>query len=115
MQTIHDLLMSMTAMLFAIAGMVAIYDMWCEVVSRRSTARGIQPKTQTQSRWKVSLALALVAWIPLLVALAMVIFTSGRVGIRVGEMHATNVQNVARVQAFATQPVHVTGGHVRHR
>ena len=98
MQTIHDLLMSMTAMLFAIAGMVAIYDMWCELESRRSTARGVQPQTKSQSRWKVSLALALVAWIPLLLALAMVIFTSGRVGVRVGETHAAPMRTVAQVK-----------------
>ncbi len=82
MQTIHDLLMSMTAMLFAVAGLVVLHDLWLELESRRSVARGVRVETPKGSRWKVSLTLALLAWIPLLVALCIVVFTSGRVNVR---------------------------------
>jgi hypothetical protein len=115
MQAIHDLLMSMTALLFAIAGMVVLLDLWHELEYRRSLARGIEVEAPSQSRWKVSLALALVAWLPLLVALCMVIFTSGRVAVHLGESDSAQVQDVTRVQAFAVQPSHVAAAQMRHR
>ncbi len=79
MQSIHDLLMSMTAILFVAAGLVVIQDLFHELGYRRSLARGVEGESPVKAHWKVSLALALVAWIPLLAALAIVLFTSGRV------------------------------------
>lgn len=113
MQTIHDLLMSMTAMLFAVAGLVVLHDLWAELESRRSMARGVHVGAPSPSRWKVSLALALAAWIPLLVALAMVVFTSGRVGVRTGETSTAQVKTVARAQA-AAQPARVARQKTGH-
>ena len=115
MQAIHDLLMSMTALLFAIAGMVVLLDLWQELEYRRSLARGIEVEAPAHSRWKVSLALALVAWLPLLVALSMAIFTSGRVGVHLGETDSAQIQDVARVQAFAATPTHAVAVHMRHK
>lgn len=117
MQAIHDLLMSMTATLFAIACIVLLRDMWHEMEYRRSVARGMEVESPSPSRWKVSVALALVAWLPLLVALAMVIFTSGRIGVRMGTTQSAHVQTYARAQAFAVSsaPSRMSAGHGRHR
>lgn len=78
MQSIHDLLMSMTAMLFVAAGLVVVQDLWHELEYRRTQEGPVK------AHWKVSLGLALVAWIPLLAAIAIVLFTSGRVGVHLG-------------------------------
>lgn len=96
MQAIHDLLMSMTALLFAISGMVVLLDLWHELEYRRSVARGISAEAPSSRRWKVSLALALVAWLPLIAALCMALFTSGRVGVRLGKGPTAQVRVVAR-------------------
>jgi hypothetical protein len=76
MQSIHDLLMSMTAILFVAAGLVVIQDLWQELEYRR------KQEDPVKAHWRVSLGLALVAWIPLLAALGIVIFSSGRVHLR---------------------------------
>lgn len=116
MQAIHDLLMSMTATLFAIACIVLLRDMWQEVEYRRSAARGIEIESPSPSRWRISVALALVAWIPLLVALAIVIFSSGRIGVRMGETPTAHVRTYAQAQRFAvsSRPGTVSMSHARH-
>jgi drug/metabolite transporter superfamily protein YnfA len=76
MQSIHDLLMSMTAILFVAAGLAVIQDLWHEVECWR------RQEGPVKAHWKVSLGLALVAWIPLLAALGIVILSSGRVHLR---------------------------------
>ena len=117
MQAIHDLLMSITATLFASACIVLLREMWQEVEYSRSVARGMNVETRSPSQWRVSVALALVAWIPLLVALGIVIFTSGRIGVHMGETATAQVQTYARVQAFgmSSRPLKVSTGHGRHR
>ena len=117
MQAIHDLLMSMTATLFASACIVLLRDMWQEMGYRRSVARGMNVETPSPSRWRVSVALALVAWIPLLLALGIVILTSGRIGVHMGETPTVQVQSYARAQGFAmsSKPLKVSTGHGRHR
>lgn len=96
MQAIHDLLMSMTALLFAISGMVVLLDLWHELEYRRALARGIAVEAPSPNRWKVSLALALVAWLPLIAALCMALLTSGKVGVRVSEAPSAQVRVMAR-------------------
>lgn len=116
MQTIHDLLMSMTAMLFAVAGMVALYEIWRELEYRRSLARGVATESPSRSGWKVSLGLAMVAWIPLLVALALVLWTNGRVGVRIeqGDDATAVVESYTAPQSAAKQPSRMTAVAVRH-
>jgi heme/copper-type cytochrome/quinol oxidase subunit 2 len=117
MQAIHDLLMSMTATLFAIACIVLLRDMWHEVKYRRSVTHGMEAESPSPSRWRVSVALALVAWIPLLVALGIVIFTSGRIGVRMGVTPSVHAQTYAGAQRFAvsSRPSRVPVVHGRHR
>jgi hypothetical protein len=117
MQAIHDLLMSMAATLFASACIVLLRDMWQEVEYRRSIARGTDVESPSPSRWRVSVALALVAWIPLLLALGIVIFTSGRIGVHMGETPTAQVQTYARAEgvAMSSKPTKVSMGHGRHR
>ena len=102
MQAVHDLLMSMTAILFAIAGIVLVQDLCEEFEYRKGVARGFAVEEPSPSRWKVSVALALAAWIPLLLALALAIFSTGRVGVRTGKMH--NVHASQQHRSSAAKP-----------
>ncbi len=114
MQTIHDLLMSMTAMLFALAGLVALHDIWRELEYRRSMARGVAVESPSRSGWKVSLGLAIVAWIPLLVALGLVVWTNGRVGVRIEDDSTEVVESYTAPQRIAGQRSRMTAAAVRH-
>ncbi len=67
------------------------YDLYRELLYRRAlaaTGAGTLPPLP-QWRWRTSLALALLAWGPILVAFSIVVVPSGMAGIRVSEMSGT--------------------------
>src|ERR1700726_912723 len=67
------------------------YDLYRELLYRRALAipgAGTLPPLP-QWRWRTSVALALLAWGPILLAFAIVVVPSGMAGIRVSEMSGT--------------------------
>lgn len=75
------------AMIVAAAGMLA-YDLWLESEYRRAVAAGTTA-VAPRMRWRGALALALLAWGPLLIALSIVVVPSGMAGVRVSQTRGT--------------------------
>jgi len=83
----------MTGGLGMIVAAVSIltYDLYRGVRYRRAlaTAGTIPLPPSPQLRWRASLALALLAWGPLLLAFSIVVVASGMAGVRVSQMSGT--------------------------
>ena len=74
-------------MIIAALGML-IYDLYREVLYRRRATEAL-PGAVPVVRWRTSLALAMLAWGPLLVAFSIVVVPSGMAGVRVSEISGT--------------------------
>jgi regulator of protease activity HflC (stomatin/prohibitin superfamily) len=74
-----------------VAASILAYDLYREMLYRRARALtgagSVEPSPQL--RWRTSLALALLAWGPLLVAFSIVVVPSGMAGVRVSQMSGT--------------------------
>jgi regulator of protease activity HflC (stomatin/prohibitin superfamily) len=74
-----------------VAVSILAYDLYREMLYRRAlgvTGTGsVEPRPQL--RWRTSLALALLAWGPLLAAFSIVVVPSGMAGVRVSQMSGT--------------------------
>jgi regulator of protease activity HflC (stomatin/prohibitin superfamily) len=74
-----------------VAVSILAYDLYREMLYRRALAvtgvGSVAPSPQL--RWRTSLALALLAWGPLLVASSIVVVPSGMAGVRVSQMSGT--------------------------
>ena len=70
---------------------ILTYDLYREMLYRRSmeTPGGATGAAPVAVRWRTSLALAMLAWGPLLVAFSIVVVPSGTAGVRVSEMSGT--------------------------
>jgi len=70
---------------------ILTYDLYREMLYRRAleTPGGAVAATPVVVRWRTSLALAMLAWGPLLVAFSIVVVPSGTAGVRVSEMSGT--------------------------
>jgi hypothetical protein len=77
-------------MIFA-AVCILTYDLYREMLYRRAleTPGGAVGAAPVVVRWRTSLALAMLAWGPLLVAFSIVVVPSGMAGVRVSEMSGT--------------------------
>ena len=77
-------------MMFAALCML-IYDLHREMVYRRALEMpgGVAGAAPVMVRWRTSLALAMLAWGPLLVAFSIVVVPSGMAAVRVSEMSGT--------------------------
>jgi regulator of protease activity HflC (stomatin/prohibitin superfamily) len=77
-------------MIFA-AVCILTYDLYREMVYRRAleTPGGAASAAPVVVRWRASLALAMLAWGPLLVAFSIVVVPSGMAGVRVSQMNGT--------------------------
>jgi regulator of protease activity HflC (stomatin/prohibitin superfamily) len=77
-------------MIFA-AVCILTYDLYRDLLYRRAleTPGGAVTATLVMVRWRTSLALAMLAWGPLLVAFSIVVVPSGMAGVRVSEMSGT--------------------------
>src|SRR5437588_8659121 len=74
-----------------VAVSILAYDLYRELLYRRALAApdaGPVPAIP-QLRWRTSIALALLAWGPLLVAFSIVVVPSGTAGVRVSQMSGT--------------------------
>jgi regulator of protease activity HflC (stomatin/prohibitin superfamily) len=75
-----------------IAAAIAILarDFYFESKYRQAVASGATPvPTQPQTHWRSSIALALIAWGPILLALSIVVVPSGAAGVRVSQTSGT--------------------------
>src|ERR1700730_7733001 len=70
---------------------ILTYDLYREMLYRRAleTPGGAVGAAPVVLRWRTSLALAMLAWGPLLLAFSIVVVPSGMAGIRVSEMSGT--------------------------
>jgi len=78
------------AMMVAAVGILT-YDLYREMLYRRTleTRRGAAGAAPVVVRWRTSLALAMLAWGPLLFAFSIVVVPSGMAGVRVSQMSGT--------------------------
>lgn len=77
-------------MILAAVGILA-YDLYLEMLYKRATTvPGTQPvPVEPELRWRTSLALALLAWGPLLLAFSIVVVPSGMAAVRVSQVSGT--------------------------
>ena len=70
---------------------ILTYDLYREMLYRRAveTPGGTVTAAPVVVRWRTSLALAMLAWGPLLVAFSIVVVPSGMAGVRVSQMSGT--------------------------
>jgi regulator of protease activity HflC (stomatin/prohibitin superfamily) len=70
---------------------ILAYDLYREILHRRTleTSQGVVRPAPAVVRWRSSLALAMLAWGPLLLAFSIVVVPSGMAGVRVSEMSGT--------------------------
>src|SRR3979411_3238213 len=77
--------------LVLVAVSILAYDLYREMLYRRALAHtgagSVEPGPHL--RWRTSLAFALLAWGPLLVAFSIVVVPSGMAGVRVSQMSGT--------------------------
>jgi hypothetical protein len=71
MQATEYFLLTMTAVLFVVAGLTFLHDVWMELDYRRCQMRGLEVTVPSPLRWRISVTLALLAWIPFLMALGL--------------------------------------------
>jgi regulator of protease activity HflC (stomatin/prohibitin superfamily) len=69
-----------------VAVCILAYDLYREVLYRRASGRLEVAATPVVLRWRTSLALAMLAWGPLLLAFSIVVVPSGTAGVRVSQM-----------------------------
>lgn len=77
--------------MMAIAAGILIHDLWLRS-RQRLTAESSETQTagpEPTIRWRISLALALLAWGPMLLALGIIVVPSGMAGVRVSQTSGT--------------------------
>ena len=92
MLLIKYLLMGIGIAMFGSAAAILGYDVYLAMLARRvlaSAPPGEPAVPQRQLRWHLSLALALLAWAPILVAMSLVVVPAGMGGVRVSQVSGT--------------------------
>ena len=91
MLLVKYLLMSGGIGMMLIAAGILAYDAFVAVERRRALTVGGAEATPQSSpfHWRISLALVLLAWAPLLIALSIVVVASGMAGVRVSQSRGT--------------------------
>jgi regulator of protease activity HflC (stomatin/prohibitin superfamily) len=91
MLALKELLIAVGLGMIFLAVSILGYDLYREMLYRRVSGEpGMEPVTpRPELRWRTSLALALLAWGPLLIAFSIVVVPSGMAGVRVSQMSGT--------------------------
>jgi regulator of protease activity HflC (stomatin/prohibitin superfamily) len=90
MITLKNLLISGGLGMILVAVSILAYDFYREILYRQAVkTQDASADPPAQLRWRTSLALALLAWGPLLVAFSIVIVPSGMAGVRVSQISGT--------------------------
>jgi regulator of protease activity HflC (stomatin/prohibitin superfamily) len=83
------LMWSGAAMIAAAAGILA-HDLYLEIKYRQSRMQeGAPPSTPPVIRWRPAIALALLAWCPIILAMGIVVVPSGMGGVRISQTSGT--------------------------
>ena len=82
-------LMSCGIGMIALALSILSYDLYLQLQYRRLLPTGDAPPPMPRIRWQSVVALALLAWGPILIALGIVVVPSGMAGIRVSQASGT--------------------------
>ena len=83
------LMVSGIAMMIVAAGILG-YDLYLQARYRRESEAGVTPVgPQPKVAWRTSMALVLLAWAPILMALSIVVVPSGTAGVRVSQTKGT--------------------------
>ena len=85
------LLMSAGIGMILVAAGILGYDFYLEIHYRRTLAAagGAPLSPPPQARWRTALALVLLAWAPMLLALSFIVVPSGMAGVRVSQTQGT--------------------------
>src|SRR5438552_5170537 len=84
------LLTSTGIAMIVIAAGILVYDIYLEIKHRQAQAiPEATPVPAPHIRWRASLALALLAWGPLLIAAGIVVVPSGMAGVRISQTKGT--------------------------
>ena len=83
------LLIAIAVTLFLSAAGIVLYDLRQSFLGRRRAAEAGEGHTPIPIRWRTTIALALLAWIPLLAAFAIAVIPSGHAGVRISQLSGT--------------------------
>ena len=83
------LLFTIAVVLFLSAAGVVLYDLRQSYLRRRRAGEAVEAYVPGPVRWRTTIALALLAWIPLLVAFAIAVIPSGHAGVRISQLSGT--------------------------
>ncbi|MGB8989721.1 MAG: hypothetical protein WCC37_24200, partial [Candidatus Sulfotelmatobacter sp.] len=86
MLALKNLLMACGVGMMIAAVYILAYDLYRGVLYRRALATAEAVAVPVVLRWRTSLALAMLAWGPLLMAFSIVVVPSGMAGVRVSQM-----------------------------
>src|SRR5947209_473358 len=87
---LKNLLMAGGIAMMVIAACILGYDLYLQTRYRNAVASGLTPALpQPAGRWRITLALALLAWAPMLLAFSIVVVPSGTAGVRVSQTEGT--------------------------
>ena len=87
---LKNMLMAGGIAMMVIAACILGYDLYLQAKYRNALASGLTPTPpKPAARWRVTLALALLAWAPMLLAFSIVVVPSGMAGVRVSQTEGT--------------------------
>jgi regulator of protease activity HflC (stomatin/prohibitin superfamily) len=87
---LKNLLLAGGIAMMVIAACILGYDLYLQTRYRNAVASGLTPAPpQPAARWRITLALALLAWAPMLLAFSIVVVPSGTAGVRVSQTEGT--------------------------
>ena len=89
MLTLKYLLMTCGVGIILVAVGILAFDLYREILSRRALGTPEGAAVAVVVRWRTSLALAMLAWGPVLVAFSIVVVPSGMAGVRVSQVSGT--------------------------
>jgi regulator of protease activity HflC (stomatin/prohibitin superfamily) len=89
MLALKNLLMAGGVGMMLVAASILAFDFYRGVLYRRALSMPGVVAVAVVARWRISLALAMLAWGPLLIALSIVVVPSGMAGVRVSQMRGT--------------------------
>jgi regulator of protease activity HflC (stomatin/prohibitin superfamily) len=76
--------------MFVVAAAILGYDLYLEIRYRRMMAAGSTPLPPApRVRWRTAIALVMLAWAPIFIALSIVVVPSGMAGVRVSQTQGT--------------------------
>jgi regulator of protease activity HflC (stomatin/prohibitin superfamily) len=90
MLALKYLLLTGAIAMFVAAVSILAYDLWAAIRYRRALAGGTTGLAEAEPvRWRTGVALVMLAWAPLLIALSIVVVPSGKAGVRVSQVAGT--------------------------